>query len=96
MSSCSRLLAKLTNTNLIVHGLDNIPKNNEPYIVVSNHSSFLDSYVLVAVLPNTYRFIAKKELAQRFITRKPLENKRHVGACNVAKRFYKCTYGATR
>jgi len=74
MSACSRMLAKVTRTKINIRGMKNFPKDKGPFIIVSNHSSFLDSYVLVAVLPETFCFIAKKELAQKFITRKPLEN----------------------
>ncbi len=33
-----------------------------PSVLVSNHASYLDSYVLVTVLPVEIRFVAKKEL----------------------------------
>jgi 1-acyl-sn-glycerol-3-phosphate acyltransferase len=74
MRGCSRLLAKMTGVKINVRGLENVEKSKGPFIIVCNHSSLIDSYVLVASLPDTYRFIAKEELAKSFITRKPLEN----------------------
>jgi len=33
-----------------------------PYVVVANHCSYIDSLVLVALLPQPHRFVAKREL----------------------------------
>lgn len=74
MCTCAKALAKLTRTPLSINGLDNIPQKGKPFILVSNHSSYLDTYALVAMLPGHFRFIAKMELAEKYITRKPLEN----------------------
>jgi 1-acyl-sn-glycerol-3-phosphate acyltransferase len=38
-------------------------------IIVANHSSYLDSLVLVAALPTRYSFVAKKELAGSLFSR---------------------------
>jgi len=46
---------------LEVHGLENIPKDNE-YIVCPNHLSTLDPPLLVAVFPRSLAFMAKQEL----------------------------------
>jgi len=72
--SCTRLLAKATATPVIVNGLENLPATGSAYVLVANHSSYLDSYALVATLPGTFRFVGKAELAKSFIIRKPLEN----------------------
>ena len=42
-------------------GLSNIPASR-PCVLVPNHSSYLDSFVLAAVLPPRFVFLAKKEL----------------------------------
>jgi 1-acyl-sn-glycerol-3-phosphate acyltransferase len=42
-------------------GLSNIPAGG-PCVLVPNHSSYLDSFVLAAVLPPRFVFLAKKEL----------------------------------
>src|SRR6185436_20821398 len=44
-----RLLALLTGTRLRGHGLENLPTS--PQIIAANHQSFLDAFVLTAVLP---------------------------------------------
>ncbi len=73
MSFCSGLLAKMTAIQVTVHGIENIPVGRS-YVLVANHSSFIDSYILTAVLPEPFRFVAKSELANSFITRIPLKN----------------------
>lgn len=44
-----------------VHGLENVPKDNR-YIVCPNHLSTLDPPLMVAVMPRSVSFMAKKEL----------------------------------
>jgi 1-acyl-sn-glycerol-3-phosphate acyltransferase len=74
MRSCTRLLAKVTSTPVRVNGLENLPANGGACVLVANHTSYLDSYALVAALPGTFRFVGKAELADSFIIRKPLQN----------------------
>jgi len=72
MRGCTNLLAKATATTITVNGVENIPQDGKPYVIVANHSSYLDSYALVSKLPAIFSFVAKAELAQSFTTRKPL------------------------
>lgn len=44
---------------LEVHGLENVPKDNR-YIVCPNHLSTLDPPLMVAVMPRSVSFMAKK------------------------------------
>jgi len=74
MKKCIHLLAKATATPLKVDGLEHLPEPGQPYVLVANHASYLDSYALVGLLPNTFCFVAKAELAKSFITRQPLKN----------------------
>ena len=46
---------------LEVHGLENVPKDNE-YIICPNHLSTLDPPLMVSVFPRNVAFMAKKEL----------------------------------
>ncbi len=46
-----------------IEGLENLSLD-EPQIVVSNHQSWFDVWVLAAHLPVRYRFVAKKELGE--------------------------------
>ena len=70
----TRLFAKTTATRIEVNGLENLPKDGRPYVLVSNHASYLDSYALMASIPGHFRFIAKSELAEKFYNRIPLKN----------------------
>jgi len=72
--NCTRLFTKVTATKITVNGIENIPEDGQPYVLVSNHTSYLDSYVLLATLPGYIRFIAKKELARYFFSRIPLKH----------------------
>ena len=73
MRGCVRLLRKATATPVKVNGLHNIPSDGRPFVLAANHSSYLDSYVLVSVLPGPVRFVAKGELAEVSYVRIPLE-----------------------
>ena len=46
---------------LEVHGMENVPKDNE-YIICPNHLSTLDPPLIVGVFPRNIAFMAKKEL----------------------------------
>ncbi len=70
----AKLFKLLTGTRININGLNNIPGNNQPYVLVCNHASYLDSYVLMACIPGYFRFIAKEELARSFYNRLPLKN----------------------
>jgi len=63
-----RLLASLSQTPIVVHGLDNLPKDR-PIVLVANHMSYLDGFVLVAALPIEFGFVAKVELTDYFAVR---------------------------
>jgi 1-acyl-sn-glycerol-3-phosphate acyltransferase len=62
-----KFLAALTGTKIITHGIDDLMEKKEACIFVSNHASYLDGYVLTAVLDRSFSFIAKAELKTRFI-----------------------------
>jgi 1-acyl-sn-glycerol-3-phosphate acyltransferase len=49
---------------ITVNGLERLPRGNA--VVVFNHSSYIDSLIIAAVLPGTPAFVAKKELAGQF------------------------------
>jgi 1-acyl-sn-glycerol-3-phosphate acyltransferase len=58
----SKLEVSFTGSKITVIGKENIPDKHD-YCVVSNHQSMLDIPVIMAVIPSTIGFIAKKELA---------------------------------
>ena len=65
----ARALLKLTNTRLLVQGLENLPAAGTPYVLVVNHASYLDGIVLVAALREQLNFVAKRELQDHFVSR---------------------------
>lgn len=50
-----------SRTKIEISGLENIPKR-KPVIFASNHQSLMDIPLLLASLPGTYHFVAKREL----------------------------------
>lgn len=56
-----KLLATLTGTKIMIHGTGNLVEKTRTCIFVSNHASYLDGYVLTAVLDRPFSFVAKAE-----------------------------------
>ncbi len=63
-----RLLARITGNSLRVRGREHLPTTG-PYVLVANHASYLDGAVLIALLPQPLRFIAKGELTEHRLAR---------------------------
>ncbi len=68
MGGAARLLFRLARVPLQVEGITRLPQN-KAYVLVANHSSYLDGIALVACLPHAVAFIAKEELGQKPIPR---------------------------
>jgi 1-acyl-sn-glycerol-3-phosphate acyltransferase len=64
----TKILIQLGGLSPKVKGLENFPKD-EPYIIVSNHCSYIDSLIMLAVLPFKMRIVAKSELLNNFVMR---------------------------
>ena len=62
-----RLLTWACNTKITVQGLENLSPKQGPFIVVCNHSSYLDSMMLILAIPMECSFVAKAELSKQFI-----------------------------
>ena len=60
----ARAALAATGIPVSVNGLDRIPRSNA--MLVFNHSSYMDVFVLTAVLPGEPAFVAKKELTRQF------------------------------
>ncbi|WP_345975692.1 AMP-binding protein [Sulfurimonas sp. HSL3-7] len=69
----AQLFARATRTPLKVVGSEHLRGIAGPCVIVVNHASYLDSFVLAAALPEPFRFVAKAEFSRRLITRLPLE-----------------------
>ena len=69
--SAARLLARLTGASLTVRGLEHLPTG--ACILVANHSSYLDAYVLMAAIPRSFHYVAKRELLDNRWIGKPLQ-----------------------
>ena len=65
-----RLLAQLTGTPLTVRGQEHLPAGS--CVLVANHSSFLDAYVLMAAIPRHFHYVAKRELLNNRWLAQPL------------------------
>ena len=68
LGGLARCLLRLTGVGPSVKGIERLPSRGN-YVVVSNHSSYLDGLVLVSVLPQRVAFIAKRELEGNFFAR---------------------------
>jgi 1-acyl-sn-glycerol-3-phosphate acyltransferase len=67
--ACARLLFRICRIPVAVRGLENLPAGG-PYVVASNHTSYLDAAVLLSVLPwRNSAFVAKRELADNLLAR---------------------------
>ena len=66
---CLRFFFRVCRIPVAIQGLENLPASGA-YVIASNHTSYLDGAVLVAVLPwRRYAFVAKRELADNFFSR---------------------------
>ena len=65
ISAGARLFFRLIGCRLTVEREAPLPQDNA--IIVANHSSYLDSAVLVAICPGEISFIAKEELAHQIV-----------------------------
>jgi 1-acyl-sn-glycerol-3-phosphate acyltransferase len=67
LQSVVRFWLRLAGIRVTASGLSNIPADR-PSLLSPNHSSYLDSFVLAAVLPPRFVFLAKKELDRNAFT----------------------------
>ena len=66
MHHAARLLATITGTTLNVEGIENLARQRS-CVLVANHASYLDGYVLVGAISDPFRFVAKGEFKQSAI-----------------------------
>jgi 1-acyl-sn-glycerol-3-phosphate acyltransferase len=66
--ACCRAMAFLQGLSIGVQGRENLRREGG-LLLVANHPSYVDSYVLPAALPLAFRFVAKVELTRRALVR---------------------------
>ena len=59
----ARTLVRALGIPLTVEGIERLPADT-PAVIVVNHASYIDAIVLVAILPSTVHFAAKREFAR--------------------------------
>ncbi len=64
----ARFLFFASGIKIVVNGHENLPPESQISVYVANHSSYLDSFAVVASIPRNFSFIAKHELSQNFFT----------------------------
>ena len=79
----ARLWLRVAGIGLTVSGIENLDASS-PHVVVINHASYIDGIALIAALPyRGWRFVAKRELLDGFVSRLFL---RRFG-CEFVERF---------
>jgi 1-acyl-sn-glycerol-3-phosphate acyltransferase len=63
-----RTLIGATRTRLVVTGAGHLPPD-QPLVVAANHSSVLDAFALVSVVPGAPRFVAASEYSRHAVLR---------------------------
>lgn len=61
-----RLISRLAGIPLQVSGVENLPMDRS-FIIVANHSSYLDILYLTAAVPGTYWTVGKRELSRNWL-----------------------------
>lgn len=64
MHNAVHALARITGTSFHIEGIENLP-SDKPCVLVANHASYLDGYVMVGAIPKPFSFVAKAELKQK-------------------------------
>ena len=64
----ARFLFFASGIKIVVNGEENLPPESQFSVYVANHSSYLDSFAIVASIPRDFSFIAKHELSKNIFT----------------------------
>jgi len=63
MGGWARLLLRANGVRVSAEGLDRLDPGLS-YVFVANHTSIVDIWALLVAIPNSFRFVAKRELAR--------------------------------
>lgn len=66
MHNAARLLATVTGTAFHIDGIENLLEHRA-CVMVANHASYLDGYVLVGAISSPFNFVAKAEFKQNAV-----------------------------
>jgi 1-acyl-sn-glycerol-3-phosphate acyltransferase len=61
MRNWSRVILAATGVRVTAEGLDRVDRSRS-YVFVANHTSLVDIWALLVAIPNSFRFLAKREL----------------------------------
>ena len=81
----ARDVLRAAGTPVLVEGLENIP-HNQPVMYASNHSSMFDIWALFATLPDSVRFVAKRELFKIPLLGRAMRAAGHIPIDRVARK----------
>ena len=81
----ARDVLRAAGTPVLVEGLDNIPRG-QPVMYASNHSSMFDIWALFATLPDSVRFVAKRELFKIPLLGRAMQAAGHIPIDRVARK----------
>ena len=87
----ARSLLAAGGVRLTVHGLEHLDRSGSQ-IIVANHQSYFDVWALMAALPVSLRFIAKRELARIPLLGRAMEAGGHVFIDRAHARRAKATF----
>tara|TARA_R110002110_G_scaffold415857_2_gene658525 strand:- start:6922 stop:9645 length:2724 start_codon:yes stop_codon:yes gene_type:complete len=74
----SKLILFLSGNRLSVENKALLQDNNQPVILVANHTSYADAPILYSLLPNAFSFVVKKEVAKFPLAKTILRKHRHI------------------
>ena len=66
--TAARLMRRLLGMPLRVEGVEHLDGAG-PFVIVANHASYLDGFVLMSIIPGEACYVVKRELAGQFFAR---------------------------
>jgi len=57
------LLRRLACVRVRTEGVERLPAGDRPFVLVANHQSYIDAFVMIEAIPRPLCFVAKRELA---------------------------------
>ena len=66
--TAARLMRRVLALPLRVGGLEHLDGAG-PFVIVANHASYLDGFVLMSIVPGAACYVVKRELADQFFAR---------------------------